>query len=134
MTATGARINDIKQINRINPVCLSPTINESNPKIPPMNNAKAYIKNDICFLSGTSLANTPAAIPFGPKPGTPNPYTFRISLLNIACDASYNHHAPKVKKFVISLATNVKGERKYKWSNAKKPPRTDRPRNTSYDR
>ena len=132
--ATGMKMKNIKHIIRINPVSLSPVINESNPKIPPINSARAYTKNAICFLSGISFANTPAAIPFGPNPGTPRPKIFTTSLLNITCVASYNHHVPNVKMFTISLAINVKGERKYKWSRPKNPPSTDNPNKTSYDR
>jgi hypothetical protein len=68
----------------------------------------------MCFLSGISFANTPDAIPFGPKPGIFRPKIFTTSLLNIACVASYSHHEPNVKIFIINLARNVNGDRKYK--------------------
>jgi hypothetical protein len=71
-------------------------------------------------------------MPFGPNPGTPRPKIFTTSLLNIACVASYSHHVPNVKMFIINLAINVNGERKYKWSSPKNPPITDKHKKTLY--
>ena len=73
------------------------------------------MKNAQCFVPDTvSSANTPAAIPIGPNPGTPNPYIFTTGSLNNACNISYIHHTPKQRIFTINFAKNVHNERKYK--------------------
>ena len=126
----GAPITLIRHSTRINPERLSPTTKESRPNIPPPMRHTEYSKKFKCSLLGLSFANTPAPIPFGPNAGTDRPYNFTTSLFHTACNTSYQYHTPKQSIFMIHFAKNVIGERKYKWSNAKYPPKMVSPRNT----